>query len=81
MKWLTRGLGLTLLGLGMVAGIGCGNENEAAFNKQFANSDATQIKEPVTSAPANPADWGKQTGGGTAGGYPGQKGSPKPKAK
>jgi hypothetical protein len=80
MKWSTRGVGLVVLGLGLVAGTGCSNENEAAFNAQFAKSDATQIKEPVTPVTSQ-ADWGKQSGGGTAKGYPGQKGAPKPKSQ
>src|SRR5438477_12414490 len=80
MKRLTSGVGPALLVLGLVSGSGCSNENEAAFNAQFAKSDASQIKEPV--APVNSqADWGKQSGGGTAAGYPGQAGAPKPKAK
>jgi hypothetical protein len=80
MKWMSRGVGPTLLGLGLVAGVGCANENEAAFNAQFAKSDASQIKEPVAPV-SSQADWGKGSGGGTAAGYPGQKGSPKAKGK
>jgi hypothetical protein len=79
MKGLTRGLRAALLGVGLAAGPGCSNENEAAFNAQFAKSDASQVKEPVAPV-ASQADWGKQAGGGTAKGYPGQKGTPKPKS-
>src|SRR5579871_4373315 len=78
MTWLTREFRLAFLALGLVwvAGSGCSNENEAAFNAQFAKSDASQVKEPVAPV-SSQAEWGKGSGG-TGRGYPGQKGSPRP---
>ena len=78
MKCLIRGMNAALLGLGvsLVSGSGCSNENEAAFNAQFAKSSDSQVKEPVAPV-SSQADWGKGSSGGTAKGYPGQKGAPK----
>jgi hypothetical protein len=76
MKRSTSGMGVALLSVGLVAGSGCSNENEAAFNAQFAKSDASQVKEPVAPV-SSQAEWGKGSGG-TGRGYPGQKGSPRP---